>query len=277
MKLLNLFKKKQTYNPTGNHLVDYYTTYDEDPRLLSRHGQVEFLTTVKYVEKYLKKDMRIIEIGASTGRYSHYFAQNGYKVDAVELIEHNIEIFKSKTKENEDITITQGNAIDLNFVDDNIYDITLLLGPMYHLYTEEDQKKALSEAIRITKPDGIIFVAYCMYDPSLLVNGFKPGGYVKELVKNRIINPDTFDALFPPEEIFKLYRTEEISNLMHDFNINRLHFVATDGYACHMSGTLKQMDEYTYNLFLNYHFATCERQDLIGMSHHTLDIFRKNN
>ncbi len=275
MKLINLFKKKQKYNPTGDYLVDYYATHDEDPRLLSRHGQVEFLTTVKYIEKYLEKGMRIIEIGASTGRYSHYFAQSDYKVDAVELIEHNIEIFKLKTKENEDISITQGNAVDLNFIDDNIYDITLLLGPMYHLYSEDDQKKAISEAIRVTKPGGVIFVAYCMYDPSLLVNGFKPNGFVKDLVKKRIINTDTFEALFPPEEIFKLYRTEEINCIMQSFNVNRLHFVATDGYACHMANTLKQMDENTYNLFLKYHFATCERQDLIGMSHHTLDIFRK--
>ncbi len=275
MKLINLFNKKQKYKPTGNYLVDYYATHDEDMRLISRQGQVEFMTTVKYVEKYLQKGMRIIEIGASTGRYSHYFAQNGYKVDAIELIEHNIEIFKLNTKENEDISITQGNAVDLNFIDDNTYDITLLLGPMYHLYTEVDQKKAISEAIRITKPDGMIFVAYCMYDPSLLVNGFKPNGYVKDLVENRIINPDTFDALFPPKEIFKLYRTEEISCLMQSFKVNRLHFVATDGYACHMRQTMSQMDDNTYNLFLKYHFATCERQDLIGMSHHTLDIFRK--
>lgn len=24
-----------------------------------------------------------------------------------------------------------------------------------------------------------------------------------------------------------------------------------------------------------YHLATCERQDMVGLSHHTLDIFRK--
>ena len=50
-------------------LTNYYTTHDEDVRLAPKRGQVEFLTTVHYVEKYLKPGMRIIEIGAGTGRY----------------------------------------------------------------------------------------------------------------------------------------------------------------------------------------------------------------
>ena len=143
MNLLKLIKKIFKKQPvkTGNHLVDFYNRIDEDSRLLSKHGRIEFLTTTKYIEKYLKDGMKIIEIGAATGRYSHYFAQKGFEVDAVELIEHNIEIFKSKTQPNEKISIRQGNAINLSDCPDESYDITLLLGPMYHLYTVEDQKK----------------------------------------------------------------------------------------------------------------------------------------
>ena len=147
MKLLNLIKKrlfKKHCEFTGDYLVDYYNTHDEDVRLLSKHGRVEFLTTVKYIKQYLKDGMKIIEIGAATGRYSHYFAQKGFEVDAVELIEHNIEVFKTKTLPGENVRIKQGNALDLSEYPDNSYDITLLLGPMYHIYTFEEQKKALS-------------------------------------------------------------------------------------------------------------------------------------
>ena len=141
MKLFDLIKKKLFKKQpvkTGNHLVDFYNRIDEDSRLLSKHGRIEFLTTTKYIEKYLKDGMKIMEIGAATGRYSHYFAQKGFEVDAVELIEHNIEIFKSKTQPNEKISIRQGNAINLSEYPDESYDITLLLGPMYHLYTVEE-------------------------------------------------------------------------------------------------------------------------------------------
>ena len=82
---------------TKDYLTNYYERYDENGRLISKHGMVEYLTTMKYVEKYLKPNMRVLEIGAATGRYSHALAQKGYRVDAVELVEHNIEIFKQNT------------------------------------------------------------------------------------------------------------------------------------------------------------------------------------
>ena len=132
----------------NQYLIDFYNHYDEDSRLNSKHGSVEFLTTMRYIEKYLKSGNHVIEIGAGTGRYSHALARQGYAVDAVELVKHNIEIFRKNTLSTENITITQGNAIDLSSFPDNQYDITLLLGPLYHLYSVEDKQQALNEAIR---------------------------------------------------------------------------------------------------------------------------------
>lgn len=117
----------------NQYLIDFYNNYDEDSRLALKHGTVEFLTTMHYIEKYLKPSDRVLEIGAATGRYSHTLARQGYDVDAVELVEHNIEIFRKNIQSNENITITQGNAMDLSAFSDNEYDITLLLGPLYHL------------------------------------------------------------------------------------------------------------------------------------------------
>ena len=128
---------------TKLYLKNYYEAYDEDGRLLSKHGNVEYITTMKYIEKYLKPGMRIIEIGAGTGRYSHALAQKGYQVDAVELLEHNIGIFHQNTVEGEPVTVTQGNAVDLSAFETDTYDIALLLGPMYHLFTQEDKKTIL--------------------------------------------------------------------------------------------------------------------------------------
>jgi len=79
-----------------DYLVKHYTPVDgetrsEDDRLASRHGSVEFLTTMRYIEKYLFPGARILEIGAGTGRYSHTLAHKGYAVDAVEHILANTE------------------------------------------------------------------------------------------------------------------------------------------------------------------------------------------
>ena len=260
---------------TNEYLSNYYQNYDEDGRLLSRHGMVEYITTMKYVEKYLQPGMRIIEIGAATGRYSHALAKKGYQVDAVELVEHNIEIFRQNTLPDEPVTITQGNATDLSAFESNTYDITLLLGPMYHLFTTEDKLNALSEAIRVTKKGGIIFAAYCMGDATVLSYGFVRGE-IYNIVENCMLNPETFDTFSKPWDLFMLYRKEDIDGLRNRFQVTQLNFIASDGYANHMREALKQMDDSTYEMFLKYHLATCERQDMIGYSIHTLDIFRKD-
>ena len=130
-----------------NALEQYYSSFDEENRLLSQHGQVEFLTTMRYIHRYLQPGMRILEVGAGTGRYSLALAHKGYRVDAIELVEKNLNIL--------------------------------------------------------------------------------------------------------------------------------LCFIASDGATNYMRDTVDSMDDHTFQLYLDYHFSVCERQDLIGASDHSLDILRK--
>ncbi len=258
-----------------DYISRFYESYDEDGRLLTRAGQVEFETTMRYIRRHLPEGARILEIGAATGRYSHTLAREGYTVDAVELVQHNIEQFIANTAEGERVTIRQGNACDLSAFPDDTYDVMLLLGPLYHLFTEDEKVKALSEAIRVTKRGGVVFVAYCMVDATILQYGFIAGN-VHRLLDKGLLEPITFKAFSNPEELFELYRVEDIEALRSQFNVEPLHLVAADGYAHHMRAVLEDMDEATFAIYLRYHFATCERRELLGISNHTLDIFRKN-
>lgn len=258
------------------YLIDFYNNYDEEQRLASNHGMVEFLTTLRYVEKYLKPGDRVLEIGAGTGRYSHALARKGYRIDAVELIDHNIEVFRSNTLSNENISVVQGNALDLSAFSDNQYDITLLLGPLYHLYSKEDKQQAIDEAIRVTKRGGIIFAAYVISDGCLLDEGFKRNNInVAEYVKEGLLDSETFAAKSEPKDLFELVRKEDIDELMAAFPVKRLHYVAADGCALFMREAIDAMDKAAFELYLKYHFATCERGDLSGVTSHAIDIFEK--
>lgn len=255
-------------------LNQFYGNYDENGRLLTRAGHVEFVTTMHFIEKYLTPGARILEVGAATGRYSHTLARMGYRVDAVELVEHNIKIFNELTQPGENVTIRQGNAVDLSAFADNTFDLTLILGPMYHLFAESDQQQALREAVRVTKQGGVIFAAYCMMDASVLCYGFARGE-LQSLIRDNRIDLNYFTQLPHRLDFFHLCRREEIDALRSGLGVTQLHFVAADGYAKHMEAALADMDEETYRHFLRYHLHTCERQDMVGISHHTIDIFRK--
>lgn len=255
-------------------LTEYYGSYDEESRLASKHGQVEFLTTMNYINKYLKKGDIIIEIGAGTGRYSHTLARMGYDVTAVELIEHNLDILRSNTLPGENITAAQGNAVDLSAFSDETFDITLLLGPMYHLFTVEDQLKALSEAFRVTKTGGIVYAAYCNNDATVVQFLFERN-MIKERRYKELVDSVTFKCASTPEELFVLYRKEDIDALMRNFPYKRLHYIGTDMAANFMRDVVDAMDEETFSAFMRYHFFICERPDMTGATHHILDITRK--
>lgn len=259
-------------NDEIEYIKNYYNEYDEDSRLLKQSNSIEFLTTMKYIKKYLKKDSNILEIGAGTGRYSLTLAEAGYKIDAVELIEHNIDIFKSKIKPNHNVTITQGDACCLDFIEDNKYDITLLLGPMYHLFNEADKINAISEAIRVTKKGGVIFTAYISCN-ILIYNLFSHNDI--EEYKSKGLIDEKFNPQPLPEYLFSFHNKEDIDNLMQKFDVKRLHFVGVDIMHQYMKDTIDNMNKRTFKDYLKFHFQMCERTDIVGMSNHLLDIFKK--
>ncbi len=54
---------------------EVYRCFDENSRLTqSKAARVEFLTHVKYIEKYLTSGAKILDIGAGAGEYSLYFS-----------------------------------------------------------------------------------------------------------------------------------------------------------------------------------------------------------
>ena len=123
----------------------------EEERLIrDKMHHIEFVTTTKYIDRYLKAGSRILEVGTGTGIYSLYYANKGYQVDALELVEANLDVMKSKITDNMKIKAIQGNALDLSMYEDNMFDITLVLGPLYHLFKKNEEDKAMEEAIRVS-------------------------------------------------------------------------------------------------------------------------------
>ena len=59
------------------------------------------------------------------------------------------------------------------------------------------------------------------------------------------------------------------------YKIKKLHYVATDGIGRVIKNKINNMTEEEYNLFIQYHLSTCEREDLIGYSGHILAILEK--
>lgn len=252
-------------------LIEYYNKFNEDKRLTRRHGKVEFIVTLKYIHDYLNKmnDPKIIDIGAGTGKYSIELSNQGYDVTAIELVKHNLSYIKKYDK----IKSYQGNAIDLSRFKDETFDLTLLFGPMYHLIDENDKIKALNEAKRITKKDGIIMVAYIMNDYCILTHGFKDNN-ILNAIENKMID-DNFKCIKWDNNLYSVYRIEDIDKLNEKVNLNRIKIITPDGPANYMRNTLNKMSDKEFDKFIEYVLSISDRKDMIGSSAHTIDILKK--
>ena len=246
-------------------LTAFYNKFNEDKRLDTRHGQVEFLTSLKYLHEYLKPGDKICDIGAGPGKYSLFLKEEGYDVTAVELVRPNIGMLRAKDKQ---IRIIEANATDLSMLKDDEFDVVIMFGPMYHIYDKEDRIKALKEAKRICKRT--LFVTYIMNEYAVIEYAFKDGHY-KE-VKDKLTDDYKIDD---PDALFIQTRIEEIDELNEICGLKLLKRFAADGPTDYMRSTINNMDEETFAAFLNFHMKTCERKELLGASSHVTDILTK--
>ena len=228
-------------------LEQQYNKFNEEKRLDSRHGRVEFITSMKYIHNCLDdikatmdiaSDIKILDIGAGTGRYSVPLSEEGYDVTAVELVKHNLGLLKAK---NSNVKAYQGNALKLKRFEDNTFDMALLFGPMYHLFTFEDKLKALNEAKRVVKPGGIILVAYLMNEYSVITYAFKEG-HINECLNGNRLTED-YHTVSSEENLYDYMRIEDINSLNEAAGLERIKILSPDGPANYIRPYLNKLTE----------------------------------
>lgn len=256
-----------------NQLEEYYNKFNEDKRLDSRHGQVEYRVSMHYIHRYLdrmekpKGSIRILDIGAGTGRYSIPLAEEGYDVTAVEPVKHNISRLRQKCSL---VKAYQADARRMPRLLDGQYDLTLLFGPMYHLQEEEEQLAALEEAKRVTKPGGILMAAYVMNEFAVITYAFKER-HILEAVREGMLD-ENFQCTRKANPLYHMVRLEDIERLNRRAGLGRLQMIAADGAANYMRPFLNALSEEEFELFVEYQMSICEREDLMGASGHIVDI-----
>lgn len=274
-----------------NELIAHYNKFNEDKRLTRRHGQVEYITTMQYIHKYIEalqgenaKDttLRILDIGAGTGRYAVELAKEGHDVTAVEYVKYNLGRLKQNAnvakKECQEagkeflLQAYQGDARKLKRFAEDTFDLTLLFGPMYHLYSFEDKLQALMEAKRVTKPDGYILVAYLMNEYGVLTYGFKEGNAIACIEDGRL--DENFHCRSTEKELYDYVRLEDMKELRDAAGLEHVQTISADGPADYMRRELNAMSEEMFAKFIEYHLSTCERPELLGAGAHTVDILR---
>ena len=243
-----------------------YEVFDENSRLnRSKSARVEFLTTTRYIERYLKPGDRILDVGAGAGEYSLYFARKGHEVCALELAEYNLKAFEAKLTPEDNVRLVQGNAMDLSRYEDGSFDVVLLLGPLYHLHGEDDKQRCIAEARRVCKPGGKLFFAFISNDFVILTEF----SYRTDYFAAGEYNKETFKLMDFP---FVFHTVDECRRMLREGGVHVVHEVAADGASELMEKQIDAMDEESYRQYLRYHFYICEKPEFLGMTNHLLFV-----
>ncbi len=251
-----------------------YSSYEEDARLSkSRQGQLEYLTTMHYIHRLVPAGARVLELGAGTGRYSVALAKEGYAVTAVELLAHNLEILRRNAAGAPNITCAQGDATELSAFAADSFDAVLLFGPMYHLYTNEEQHRALDEAIRVAKPGGVVMAAV------LSIWAVKYTDYLQDKFGDGL--RENFDAegrvRHFAQQVFTGFDIAEFEALFAGKPVQKLALAGTDSILELAEGRAGfRLSDEDFGRFAAFHLKTCEKRELLGSQSHLLYICRKN-
>ena len=254
-----------------DNLERYYEKFDEEKRLTRKHGQVEFFVTMEYIKKYLKKYgcKKIADIGAGTGAYAIDLCNMGYDVTAVEYVKKNLEVLRNKQS---GVKTFLGDAKNLSMFANDTFDATLLFGPIYHATNFKDKIKILKEAKRITKSDGLIFVAYYMNEYGVLLHGFRDGNILQSIKEKRV--DKNFHIINLPNDLYTFERLNDINKYNKVCGLKRLEIFAPDGASDYMRDCLNKMDEKTFEIFKKYQLGVSQKRELLGASSHLVDIVK---
>lgn len=262
-----------------SHLVEYYSGYDEESRLVrSQAREIEYLTTLKFIEKTFPKCGKILDVAAGTGLYSFDLANKGFSVTAMDITPRYVDIMNQKLLDYKalDLSARIGNAIDLSDFSSGSFDCVLCMGPLYHLQSQEHRAMCIEECIRVLKPGGLLLLAYinktylapCM----LTVDKGISTTHLDVLLEKGIVTnyPDTHFL-----SVAYFSSPEEMEEIANTYKLNMLHHVGVDGPLAFIQESVDKLSDKDFKAWMDYHYKTCEIPSILGMSNHGLLIMQK--
>src|SRR5438105_8166103 len=150
--------KENVIDPTINA---YYGSAPEETRLELGVFRLEALRTREIILRCLPEAPAVVlDVGGAAGAYAFWLAELGYQVRLFDAVPRLVELARQRN-ENAAHQLAACSVADARALPEETESaaVVLLLGPLYHLVDEQDRQAALSEAIRVLRPRGVLIAA----------------------------------------------------------------------------------------------------------------------
>ncbi|MFN8486899.1 MAG: methyltransferase domain-containing protein [Caldilineaceae bacterium] len=256
----------------------YHQDQHDEWGRFDRH-RTEFAITLRALAEFLPPPpAQILDVGGGPGRYAIELTKQGYAVTLVDLAQGNLERARANALA-ADVTLTgiqHGNALDLSCIADSTYDAVLLMGPLYHLFTQQERVQAVAEAHRVLKPGGLIFAAFitlfaqlrfwARVNPTWLL---EYRDYAERSLRTGIHEPHLgfTDAYFA--------HPNEVIPLLEKGGFSTLRLLGSEGVVAGMEDLVNQLTGEAWALWVDLNYRLGQDSALYGASDHLLYIGRK--
>lgn len=232
-------------NPADKNVdttYNFYLNYDEAGRLMRDNAhRVEFLLTMDELTPLLSRldpaQSVAAEIGCGPGTYTVEIAPYVSRLYACDLMPNLLEIMRTRAeaKSLNQIIPIRANAEDLSAIPDMICDITLCMGPLYHLSEKDSRSRCLQELKRITRPGGTIVISYA-----------NPCGRWSDILKGTLTVEEY--ACFEAERQgfsapFVYLSPDTIEDELREQGFRILHHVAVDPFSSFLRNQINEMTD----------------------------------
>ncbi|MDF2791718.1 MAG: Methyltransferase type 11, partial [Neobacillus sp.] len=259
-----------------------YESSDEDSRLTTDNARrIEFLLTTRVLDNYIKPNQNILELGAGTGVYSFYYAENMFNVVATDITPKHIAqinqklIHKDSPKLNLEAKIV--DATNLMEFDSDSFDVVLCLGPMYHLTNEKLRKDCIQESLRVLKKGGLLAIAYInkhyiLHSVMTSDKKYLSKEFVTKIMETGVIREGEGDC-FWTDAFFT--SPDEMEIFLKKFDIQIMDHLATDGFSPFLRDFISGLNDEELNAWIYYIEKSCKEKSILGISNHAIVICQK--
>ena len=246
---------------------------------LVRH-KIEFEINKRFIDRYIHAGDSVLDLGGGPGRYALHLAKRGCALTLADLSPNNVSFAKEKAKEcGLKITGFNLDSRDLKPFSNQSFDHVLLMGPLYHLRSENDRVRTVEECLRVLKPGGTLYAAFISSYAGLL--------WTLKHDQPAIVRPDRSDWVF---EVFLddtdfsgtafsenyFVRHDDILPFFSQFPLTALHLIGSESiFSPYEQGLLAQPPA-VFDAWIDFGVRVCEREDLLSFAEHYLYIGRRN-
>ena len=235
-----------------------------------------------YLEKYISKGTRVLEIGAGAGRFTQVLAELGAQVLVADISSVQLDLNKRFADELDFrqavLDWKQTDICDLSRFEPNSFDCVLAYGGPFS-YVLDQRDRALSECLRVLRSGGLLLLSVMSLWGS--AHAHLDGVLSIPIPTNQKIT-DTGDislATFPERKtgFMHLFRADELMNWLKAKNLELLNISASNCLSLAWNEMLKEIkhDAEKWKELLRMEMEACTETGCLNMGTHLIAVVRK--